>query len=131
MLNVHVAGIEAAAIPIHAVPVVGVMGIAEGFEADASFETLERTTLGALAVGSRLNVERALAVGFLLAERIIRASSGRSRIRFVPYTEAFGKGFEDPPRRVPDISRAKQLLGWQPEVDLDEGLRRTLAWWHA
>jgi UDP-glucose 4-epimerase len=64
-----------------------------------------------------------------LAERIIRISSSRSRIQFVPYAEAFGKGFEDPPRRVPDISRAKALLRWEPEIDLDEGLRRTLAWW--
>ena len=33
---------------------------------------------------------------------------------------------DDPRRRCPDISRARQLLGWEPKVDLDEGLKRTL-----
>ena len=35
---------------------------------------------------------------------------------------------DDPSRRCPDLSRARQLLGWKPEVPLEEGLRRTIAW---
>jgi nucleoside-diphosphate-sugar epimerase len=35
---------------------------------------------------------------------------------------------DDPTRRRPDITRARQLLGWQPAVPLDEGLRRTIDW---
>ena len=35
---------------------------------------------------------------------------------------------DDPKVRVPDISRAKSLLHWEPQVDLDEGLQRTIAW---
>jgi dTDP-glucose 4,6-dehydratase len=34
---------------------------------------------------------------------------------------------DDPQVRQPDITRARQLLGWEPEIPLDEGLRRTLA----
>ena len=34
---------------------------------------------------------------------------------------------DDPQVRQPDITRAKQLLGWEPEIDLEEGLRRTIA----
>ena len=34
---------------------------------------------------------------------------------------------DDPQVRQPDITRARQLLGWEPEIALDEGLRRTLA----
>jgi dTDP-glucose 4,6-dehydratase len=33
---------------------------------------------------------------------------------------------DDPQQRQPDITRARQLLGWEPEVDLREGLRRTI-----
>lgn len=48
------------------------------------------------------------------------------KIRFIPY-ETFGK-YEDVQRRVPDITRARELLGFEPGVDLDTGLRRTIEW---
>jgi len=35
---------------------------------------------------------------------------------------------DDPPRRNPDISKAKKLLDWKPEVKLEEGLKRTIEW---
>jgi len=35
---------------------------------------------------------------------------------------------DDPKVRQPDIGRARTLLGWEPHVDIDEGLRRTIAW---
>jgi len=38
---------------------------------------------------------------------------------------------DDPTQRRPDISRARQLLGWEPKVGLREGLRRTIAWFRA
>ncbi len=47
-------------------------------------------------------------------------------IEFIPY-EQFGK-YEDVLRRIPDIGLAQDVLDFQPEIDLDEGLRRTIAW---
>jgi nucleoside-diphosphate-sugar epimerase len=35
---------------------------------------------------------------------------------------------DDPQIRQPDITRAKQLLGWQPQISLEEGLKRTMPW---
>jgi len=55
-----------------------------------------------------------------LAERIRRLAGSRSPIIFVPATR------DDPRQRRPDISLARQLLGWEPQVSIDEGLRRTI-----
>src|SRR5689334_6496926 len=57
-----------------------------------------------------------------LAKRIIRLTGSRSEIVFRPLPE------DDPKVRQPDISRARALLGWEPRVDTDEGLRKTLEW---
>jgi dTDP-glucose 4,6-dehydratase len=54
------------------------------------------------------------------AKAVIEVTESRSEIVF----EALPT--DDPQQRQPDITRAKQLLGWQPEVDLREGLRRTI-----
>ena len=56
-----------------------------------------------------------------LAEAVVRATGSSSPIVF----EALP--VDDPQVRQPDITRAQQLLGWAPEIELDEGLRRTLA----
>jgi UDP-glucose 4-epimerase len=64
-----------------------------------------------------------------LAEMIVAAVGSRSPIQRTPYESAYGAGFEDIPWRVPDIGRARQVLGWEPEVALEEGLKRTIAWW--
>jgi dTDP-glucose 4,6-dehydratase len=56
-----------------------------------------------------------------LAEAVIRATGSTSEIVY----EALP--VDDPQVRQPDITRAKQILGWEPQVSLDEGLRRTLA----
>jgi dTDP-glucose 4,6-dehydratase len=57
-----------------------------------------------------------------LAKRIIRLADSRSEIVFRPLPE------DDPKVRQPDISRARALLGWEPRVDVEEGLRLTLDW---
>lgn len=49
-----------------------------------------------------------------------------ARLSLIPY-ESFGK-YEDVQRRVPDITRARTLLGFEPRVDLESGLRRTIQW---
>jgi dTDP-glucose 4,6-dehydratase len=57
-----------------------------------------------------------------LAKRIVRLASSRSEIVFHPLPE------DDPKVRQPDIGRARTLLGWEPRVDVDEGLKLTLEW---
>jgi dTDP-glucose 4,6-dehydratase len=57
-----------------------------------------------------------------LAKRVIRLADSPSTIVFQPLP------VDDPKIRQPDISRARALLGWEPRVDVDEGLRRTIEW---
>ena len=58
----------------------------------------------------------------LLAETIIAKTNSKSRIAYCPLPK------DDPTRRRPDISKAKALLGWEPVVDLDAGLAKTIAY---
>ncbi len=51
---------------------------------------------------------------------------GKPKVKLIPY-QTFGK-YEDVMRRIPDITRARQKLGFEPKVDLEEGLRRTIEW---
>jgi UDP-glucose 4-epimerase len=53
-----------------------------------------------------------------LAKRIIRETESKSEIKYVPYEEAYGQGFEDMERRVPNISLIRELVGWGPKRDL-------------
>jgi UDP-glucuronate decarboxylase len=55
-----------------------------------------------------------------LAEKVLRLTGSRSRLVFKPLPQ------DDPRRRCPDISLAKSMLGWRPEVDLEDGLQRTI-----
>jgi UDP-glucose 4-epimerase len=64
-----------------------------------------------------------------LAGMVAEATGSRSRLRQVPYEQAYGSGFADVSGRVPDITRAREVLGWEPLVPLGEGLKRTIAWW--
>lgn len=53
-----------------------------------------------------------------LAQKIIAETGSKSEIVYVPYNEAYGDGFEDMERRVPDIGLINQLVGWKPKRDL-------------
>ncbi|MCC7452231.1 MAG: GDP-mannose 4,6-dehydratase [Anaerolineae bacterium] len=57
--------------------------------------------------------------------RLVRGDAP-AKIKFVPY-ETFGK-YEDVQRRIPDITRAREILSFEPKVDLETGLRRTINW---
>lgn len=54
-----------------------------------------------------------------LAKRIKELTKSDSEIVFVPYDEAYEEGFEDMPRRIPDITKIKELVGFRPEMSLD------------
>ena len=57
-----------------------------------------------------------------LAERVIAAAGG-GRIERLPYEEAYGAGFEDMQRRVPDITKINQAIGFAPQLNLDDIIR--------
>ncbi|MBF0312885.1 MAG: GDP-mannose 4,6-dehydratase [Oligoflexia bacterium] len=61
-----------------------------------------------------------------LAERVIHLTESKSRIRHISFEEAYGKGFEDMKKRVPDISKAKRLIGFSPKRNLNDILRDTI-----
>ena len=60
------------------------------------------------------------------AKRVIAASGTTSPITFVKPEDERTR--DDPQTRRPDISKARRLLGWSPQVGLDEGLARTIDW---
>jgi UDP-glucose 4-epimerase len=54
-----------------------------------------------------------------LAKRVKELTKSESEIVFVPYDEAYEEGFEDMPRRIPDITKVQQLVGFAPSMKLD------------
>jgi UDP-glucose 4-epimerase len=62
-----------------------------------------------------------------LAARVKTLVGSASPIVTIPYDQAYESGFEDMPRRVPDISKIRNLIGYAPRVSLDEILRRVIA----
>ncbi len=63
-----------------------------------------------------------------LAERIRTRASSKSEIVTVPYDQAYEEGFEDMPRRVPDLGKIRALTGYEPRVHLDEILDKVIAY---
>jgi len=61
-----------------------------------------------------------------LAQKVKTLTGSSSEIVYVPYDEAYEQGFEDMRRRVPDISRIKKLIGFEPSYSLDDALRLTI-----
>jgi len=54
-----------------------------------------------------------------LASKIIERTKSSSPIKFIPYSDAYPAGFEDMQRRIPDISKIKRIIGWEPIHSLD------------
>jgi UDP-glucose 4-epimerase len=72
------------------------------------------------AVGNVFNIGSNEEISILqLAQRVKDLTQSESEIVFVPYDEAYEEGFEDMPRRVPDISKVYNLVGFQPQMSLD------------
>jgi UDP-glucose 4-epimerase len=80
------------------------------------------------AVGQVFNIGngREITIGDL-AVRIKQITGSKSPIVKIPYDQAYEAGFEDMPRRVPDISKIRALIGYEPTVELDEILTRVIA----
>jgi UDP-glucose 4-epimerase len=72
------------------------------------------------AVGQVFNIGSSEEVTILeVAQRVKELTHSSSEIVFVPYDEAYEEGFEDMPRRVPDISKVSKLVGFRPQMNLD------------
>jgi UDP-glucose 4-epimerase len=54
-----------------------------------------------------------------LANKVIKLTNSKSEIVYKKHSEVFGDNFEEPTRRVPDISKIKRVIGWQPQTSLD------------
>jgi UDP-glucose 4-epimerase len=79
------------------------------------------------AIGQVVNIGNTQEVTILhLAERVRDLSGSKSPIRFVPYDQAYESGFEDMPRRVPDLSRVRALVGYEPQHQLDAILTQVI-----
>ena len=80
------------------------------------------------AVGQVINVGNTGEVTIReLAEKIKAATGSDSPIVTIPYDEAYEAGFEDMPRRVPDLTKIRAMIGYEPTVALDEIIARVIA----
>jgi nucleoside-diphosphate-sugar epimerase len=79
------------------------------------------------AVGQSFNIgnPRSVCTIFDLARQVVRLAGSRSQVRFVEWP------FPDVELRVPNIGKARRVLGYEPKVDLEEGLVRTIAWYRS
>src|SRR3954451_3164685 len=79
------------------------------------------------AIGQVINIGNTEEVTILaLAERVRDLSGSKSTIKFIPYDQAYESGFEDMPRRVPDLTRVKALIGYEPKHQLDAILEQVI-----
>jgi len=91
-----------------------VKGVADILECDA-------------AIGEVVNLGNDQEISILkLAEKINEMTENKAGIEMLPYTEAYGKGFEDMTRRVPDISKAKKLIGFNVTTQIDDILTKVI-----
>ena len=100
------------------------------------FTYVEDTVRGTLLAGTLSQAEgKAFNIGnsretsiLELAHMVREAVNPKVPIKHVPYTLAYGEKFEETRRRVPDTRRARDLLGFEAEIPLEEGLPRTIDW---
>jgi len=77
------------------------------------------------AVGQVFNVGNGKEISILELAKLVRdRTKSKSEIVFVPYEKAYEEGFEDMPRRVPDISKLQKLIGYRPTLDIAEIIER-------
>src|SRR2546423_1495967 len=80
------------------------------------------------AYGNVFNVGSTEEISILdLARRIIAVTGSSSEVCLTTYAEAYGEGFEDMYRRIPDTSKLHRLIGWSPTRSLEDGSRDGIA----
>jgi len=76
------------------------------------------------AIGEVFNVGNNQQISIMeLAKKVIEITGSNSSIEKIAYEKAYPEGFEDMHRRVPDISKIKRVLGWTPEINLDQVIK--------
>ena len=79
------------------------------------------------AIGQVVNIGNTVEITIEgLAERVRTLSGSTSTIKYIPYEEAYESGFEDMPRRVPDLARIEGLIGYKPHHGLDDILMQVI-----
>ena len=79
------------------------------------------------AVGQVFNIGNKEEVTILKLAEIVKSLTGStSPIEFVPYDKAYEEGFEDMPRRVPDLTKVRNLVGYEPKVQLNEIITKVI-----
>jgi len=81
------------------------------------------------AVGEVFNIGTSRSITIQeLAERVIYRTGSRSRIRYVPYGQAYGEGFEELGSRKPDATAINRLCGWRPRRTIDDAIDDVVAY---
>jgi UDP-glucose 4-epimerase len=62
-----------------------------------------------------------------LARRVMELTGSKSEIKIIPFSEAYPAGFEDMQRRIPDLSKIRKTIGYEPKRDLDQILNDVIA----
>jgi nucleoside-diphosphate-sugar epimerase len=90
-------------------------------------DALVRLATNPRAVGEVFNIGNMgeVAIGDLAA-RVKQMAGSCSPIHYIPYDQAYEAGFEDMPRRVPDISKIRALVGYEPKLQLDDIIRSVI-----
>ena len=79
------------------------------------------------AIGEVINIGNTQEVSIrVLADRVRELTGSTSAVRIVPYDEAYESGFEDMPRRVPDLTKIEGLIGYRPQYSLDDILTQVI-----
>lgn len=100
------------------------------------FTFIEDTVRGTILAGEHKNaIGHAFNIGNNreitireLAEIIIRLTGSSSTIENISYEDAYGQSYEDTRRRVPSVTKAKELIEFEAQVDMETGLKNTIAW---
>ena len=84
------------------------------------------------AIGEVFNIGNSEEVTILKLAELVKARTGsKSEIVFVPYDKAYEAGFEDMPRRVPDLTKVRKLVGYEPKILLNEIITRVIEYFRS
>jgi UDP-glucose 4-epimerase len=84
-------------------------------------EAIETLMDSKATIGQAFNIGSPVEITITeLANKVINLTNSKSQITYKPLTEVYGENFEEPQRRVPDISKINRAVGWQPKKSLDE-----------